>query len=120
MRLLPVVAILAGSFLAPAYGATPWCTLESRPSVVVTINDASGNPQPNASVSFTIDGGPVQQAESYCWQEPCNEWWAGEEQEGLFTITAVGTDGTNVTGQVQVVREDRCHIHTENMTLVLP
>jgi hypothetical protein len=126
MRLLSVIAVMVSSSASPAAVAPPWggaCTLSLEPSVVVQVVDAGGTPQPNSSVTFTLDGGPVEQA--YCrvfdpWPGNCIEWGVGEEQLGLFSITATDISGTSVTQDVPVTVRGRCHVETQYVTLVLP
>jgi len=126
MRLLPVV-VLVSAFLAPAYGtshaALP-CTLGMEPSVLVKVVDAGGNPQPQANVTFTLDGGPLEEQGCHRVFGPwpgtgCQEWYGGLEQLGMFTVTALGAGGTSATANVPVTVMGRCHVETQSVTLVL-
>jgi len=126
MHLLPVVAV-ASAFLAPAYVIpyvpTP-CTLGSQPTVEARVVDSGGNLQPYATVTFTLDGGPVEQGCIYNGGWPgtgCEWWFGGFDQLGVYTVTAVGPSGTSVTMDVPVTVMDRCnHVETQSVTLVLP
>jgi hypothetical protein len=94
-----------------------------EPSVLATVVDANGSPQPYADVTFMLDGGPVldQGCAMYSGASPggCQQWYGGFEQLGLFTVTAVGTNGS-VTRDVPVTLMGRCHVETQSVTLVLP
>jgi hypothetical protein len=119
--------LLVISLLLPACDA-PWkehfCTLEARSSVQVTVVDARGNPQRDARVTFTRDGGPEQQALCNGGRDPqqgnCDAWVTEYERPGLFVITATSADGQRTVRQQVTVTEDACHVHTESVQLVLP
>lgn len=125
--LLSTAAVLAISTLLPACDALweeHFCTLEARPSVQVTVVDAQGNPQWDARVTFTRDGGPEQQA--LCnggrdsQQGHCDTWVTEYEQPGLFVIQATSADGQRTVRQQVTVTQDECHVHSESVRLVLP
>jgi hypothetical protein len=132
MRLRPVCLLLAMSAVLPACGQ-PWqpigpiekaCTLESRASVVVTVVDTKGTVQRDARVTFTLDGGPEQQA--LCngslsgTPPPCDRWVPTYEQGGQYVITATSADGSSTAQARVTVREDECHVQTETVQLTLP
>ncbi len=100
-----------------------YCTLELRYSVVVRVVDTRGNPQPDARVTFTWDGGAEQSA--LCdgieqRRDDCDLWVAGYERAGEYVITATSTDGERSARQSVSVTEDECHVHTQQVTLTLP
>lgn len=100
-----------------------YCTLELRASVTVRVVDARGNPQRDARVTFTRDGGAEQQAlcnGSEQRKDDCDWWVTGYEQAGEYVITATSTDGQRSVRQSVSVTEDECHVHTQQVTLTLP
>ena len=123
MRLLSA-AVLAVSAVLPACGlASDYCTLEARPSVQVTVVDTRGNPQRDARVTFTRDGGPERLAlcdGSHQTQGSCDSWVTEYEEPGEFVITATSADGKRRVRQQVSVGEDECHVHTETVRLTLP
>jgi hypothetical protein len=102
---------------------TSFCTLEARPSVVVTVVGPVGTIIEDAHVTFTVNGGPEQAAECHFPSSTpargCTKWMAGWEASGEFTLTATSADGQS-SRQLQVsVSEDRCHVITEDVTITL-
>ncbi|WP_257457672.1 Ig-like domain-containing protein [Archangium lipolyticum] len=126
MRLFPTAAVLAVSALLPACEVpiSEYCTLEARPSVQVTVVDAQGNPQRDARVTFTRDGGPEQQAQCNGGRDPqqgnCDTWVTEYERPGQFVIKATSADGQRSVQQQVTVTEDECHVRSESVKLVLP
>lgn len=133
MRLHRAALLLAVSAVLPACGqpesAEPVvlghsCTLEARTSVRVTVVDTQGRTWRDARVTYTLNGGPEQQAKCFGSNQPgnCDFWWAGEENPGLFVITATSADGQlSVQQQVTVTEtEDKCHVVTEAVQLTIP
>jgi hypothetical protein len=123
MRLRRAALLLAVSAVLPACELpSSFCTLEARASVRVQVVDAQGNPQRNARVTFTRDGGPEQQA--WCngveaTSGNCDGWSAEYERPGLFVLTATSADGQRTVQQQVTVTEDECHVHTETVQLTL-
>ncbi|MCY1083578.1 Ig-like domain-containing protein [Archangium lansingense] len=100
-----------------------FCTLEARASVQVSVVDTKGNPQRDARVTFTLDGGAEQQAlcnGSEQAQGNCDTWVTGYEQPGDYVITATSADGQRTARQSVSVTEDECHVQTQTVTLKLP
>jgi hypothetical protein len=124
MRLHRVALLLAVSAVLPACGQPDsLCTLEARPSVGVTVVDTRGNLLRDARVTYTRDGGPVQQAQCFSPSNGaggCERWWTEPEQPGLFVITATSVDGQRTVQQQVTVTEDECHVLTETVQLTLP
>ena len=120
-----IAAILTLSAVLSACGNPDqtFCTLEARASVQVTVVDARGNPQRDARVTFTLGGGPEQQAlcnGSEQAQGNCDTWVTGYEEAGEYVITATSADGQRTARQSVSVAEDECHVHTQTVTLTLP
>jgi hypothetical protein len=127
MRLFPVTAVLVLSGILAACSDEieqgEFCTLESRASVVVSVVDPQGKAVEDARVTFSLDGGPDQQAE--CGDRGgtsggCARWLAEWERPGDFLITVTSADGKQSAHQQISVGEDRCHVITENVTVTLP
>jgi hypothetical protein len=102
------------------------CTLESRPSVRVTVVDARGHLQREARVTFTLDATPERPAlcngNHLRTDPPCDRWVASYEAPGLYVLTATSADGTRTARQEVTVGEtsDGCHVVTEDVRLTLP
>jgi hypothetical protein len=124
MRLLAALPVLTVLSLVSACSPPRLitCTLESRASVSVTVVDTQGNPQPDARVTFTRNGGPEQQALCLRNDQPsgCDAWVAEYEQPGEFLVTATSADGARKVQQGVVVDEDECHVLTQTVRLTLP
>jgi hypothetical protein len=88
------------------------CTAELRASVRLTVLDAAGNAAPDATVSYTVEGGASQ---------PCTlvgeGFTCGLEEDGRFVITAV-RDSERGEARTRV-RADVCHVDPEDVTLTL-
>ena len=88
--------------------------------MTVTVVDADAKPVPDAVVTFTLDGGPVRQAE--CWgpdPDTCDSWVAGVEEAGVFVISATSADGTLSAEATVTVKEGECHVDGQTVELVL-
>jgi hypothetical protein len=118
------LTVLAVSAVLPA--CSPFqsvCTLEARASVQVRVVDTRGNPQRDARVTFTRDGGPEQQAlcnGSHQVQGHCDTWVTEYERPGQYVITATSADGQRTARQSVSVGEDKCHVQSQSVTLTLP
>jgi hypothetical protein len=124
MRLRHASLLLAVSAMLPACASPDtFCTLEARAAVQVTVMDTRGGIQRDARVTFTVDGGPEEQALCNGGSQTggqCDRWVAGYERAGEYVITATSADGTR-TARTQVrVGEDECHVKTETVQLTLP
>ncbi|MDP6934855.1 MAG: hypothetical protein QGG40_18180 [Myxococcota bacterium] len=93
-------------------------------SVSVIGSDGELVTHDDLQVSFTVDGGDVEQAE--CIGEPCETWVAGWEQAGVFVVTAeidggdCGTETVRAEETVEVhVDAEGCHVNTRVLTLDL-
>ena len=120
-----IAAILTLSAVLSACGnpEQSLCTLEARASVQVTVVDPRGNPQRDARVTFTRNGGPEQQAlcnGNQQTQGNCESWVTEYEKPGEYVITATSADGQRTARQSVSVSEDECHVRTETVTLTLP
>lgn len=123
MRLASLTA-LAVSAVLPACGPSQsFCTLEARAAVQVKVVDTRGNPQRDARVTFTRDGGPEQQAlcnGSQQVQGNCDTWVTEYEKPGHYVITATSADGQRTVRQSVSVGEGECHVQSQTVTLMLP
>jgi hypothetical protein len=124
MRLRHACLLLAVSAVLPACARPESvCTLEARAAVQVTVVDTRGGIQRDARVTFTVDGGPEEQAlcnGSTPSGGQCDRWVTSYERAGEYVITATSADGTR-TARTQVrVGEDECHVKTESVQLTLP
>jgi hypothetical protein len=130
MRLPRPTALLALA-LAPLLSACGYlgprdCTDEARSSVVVSVVDASGAAVHDAVVRFSIDGGAEEMAQCMPISGGgggtpirCENWIAGWERGGNYTIKVESPDGTRRAEQQLTVTEDECHVKTEQVTLTL-
>jgi hypothetical protein len=124
MRLRHACLLLAVTVVHSACaGPASVCTLEARAAVQVTVVDPRGGIQRDARVTFTVDGGPEEQAQCNGTSQPagqCDRWVTSYERAGEYVITATSADGTR-TARTQVrVSEDECHVKTETVQLTLP
>ena len=124
MRFRLTCLLLAVSVVLPACSRPDSaCTLEARAAVQVMVVDTRGGLQRDARVTFTVDGGPEQQALCNGTSQPggpCDRWVTGYERAGEYVITATSADGTR-TARTQVrVSQDECHVKTETVQLTLP
>ena len=89
------------------------------PSVEVDVVDARGADVCDARVTFTVDGGPEQEAQRTT-RGLCSRWSTAWERAGVHVVTATSADGLrSVTGQVTVTQGE-CNVRPESLTLVLP
>lgn len=98
------------------------CTEIAVASVQVKVVDASNTVVMDAQVTFTLDGGPVEEAQ--CAVPPvsgggCGEWITAYERAGTFVVTAKSADGMKTASQTVLVEKDACHVITESITLTL-
>lgn len=92
------------------------CTDEARASVNVIVKDASGAPLNDATVTYSVDGGP---------STACDDFGDGSyacayEVAGDFVITATGADGASASSDTITVTEDECHVNAQAITITLP
>lgn len=85
------------------------CTRLYAASVVLTVEDADGNPVDDYTAEYSVDGGPA---------EPCDEGTCGYEAAGSFSIVVDAVGFAEQTIQVEV-SEDECHALTESVTVAL-
>jgi hypothetical protein len=127
MRLSPVTAVLVLSVnLAACSGEIEqegFCTFDARASVVVSVVDPQSKAVEDARVTFSLDGGPDQQAECSAGggtSGSCARWTAERERAGDFLIKVTSADGKHSAQQQISVGEDRCHVITETVAITLP
>ncbi len=125
MRLRHACLLLVISAVLPACARPDsFCTLEARAAVQVTVVDTQGGILRDARVTFTVDGGPEEQALCNGSQlqtaPPCDRWVTGYERAGEYVITATSADGTRTARTQVTVSEDECHVKTETVRLTLP
>jgi len=111
MRHLSLLAFLTGC--PGSQNSDLICDGSAAISVVVEIEDASGQPVEADRVVFGVDGGEAVDAE--CIGDPCVRWFAGYEQAGDFEITATRgeeSETVNVT-----VTEGECHVNGEQVVV---
>lgn len=88
------------------------CTNELRSSVSVRVEDASGAPVNEATLTYSVDGGA---------SKACDGSVCGWDEVGDFVITAEGAEGQMNTEEVTVQRaSDGCHADSQHVTVVLP
>jgi hypothetical protein len=121
---LPLCVILSACGLPDLLDndAGRFCTLDSRPSVVVTVVNPVGTIVDDARVTFSLNGGPEQLAECAAAPHPsggCTKWMAERETPGAFTLRATSVNGEHTQQQISV-SADECHVITEEVTLMLP
>ena len=117
---LSLLTLAALGACSPKYDV---CTLEARSSVQVTVVDTQGRTQRDAHVTFTLNGGPEQNA--LCdgganQGGDCTTWVTSYEQAGDYVITATSADGTRSAQSAVTVTEDTCHVITQSVMLTLP
>lgn len=126
MRRSCLACLLAAASLLAACGPPEVaCSTSLEPSVTIRVVDSSGAVVGDALVTYSLDQGAEQQAE--CISSPrgstasrCEEWAAGLEQPGTFTLSATSADGTRRATQTVSVQGGVCHVDTQQVQLVLP
>ena len=93
------------------------CTEEVRPSVVGTLESATGAPLAGAAVTWSfVDG---EMATQPCTLEG-NTFACGQEAAGILEITATATGHYPDVDLVEVsLTDDGCHVETEETAFVL-
>lgn len=81
--------------------------------MLLTVVDQAGVTLPGVSVSYQVDGGPIQN--QTCESGSC---FVGFEVAGTFSITAAKNGYSPASGTITVTR-DVCHVHPEPLTLRL-
>lgn len=91
------------------------CTEIAAASVSVQVVDGSGMPVSEATVTFSVNGGPAQNCETFM----SGSYVCGYEQAGMITITA--TNGTDTQMQTVTVTKtaDGCHVQGQSITITL-
>src|SRR5262245_14915151 len=90
MRTPPSFLLLAAAVVVPfvpACSPPVACLDYAVTSVSINVVDDQGAPVPTAHVTFSIDGGPEQDAECFGFEDPsagCTEWDAAWEKAGHF------------------------------------
>ena len=89
------------------------CNPVVRPSVIVTVVDAAGDPVDDAIVRYSLEGLPARS----CTPRGDASFGCAQEDQGRFVITAERGDEV---GEARVnVRADVCHVITENVSITL-
>lgn len=109
LLLLPLVGVMS-----PGCDQGQSCTLESRPSVSLSVVDAETGEDVDATVTFELDGDGPRMPE---------EGWPGtyvlaSEQEGTFSVT-ISADGYETVMEEYEVGADGCHVDTVEDTIEL-
>lgn len=100
------VALLLGVAGSSACVDGTACTLESRPSLTITVVDAqSGDPVEGAMVTFQVDGGEVRTPADTA----DNTFTLARDQAGVFKVT-IEADGYEPASAEYTVDEDECHV----------
>lgn len=120
-----LASLLAAASLSAACGPPFWgCTDVAEVAVAVRVVDSSGARVTDAVVTYTLDQGPEERAECFLplgsSTSQCEEWAAGYEQPGTYTVTATSADGTRRATRTVSVKGDGCAVYTQQVELVLP
>lgn len=91
------------------------CTTEARVSVTATVETDGGAAVPDATVTWSVDGGAAQGCEA--WPES-PDYACGFEVAGAITVVA-SADGFETASEVVEVPADACHVVSQTVTLVL-
>jgi hypothetical protein len=91
------------------------CTTEARVSVMVTLEASDGAAIQDATVTYAAAGSDDLPCEAWP-EEPA--YACGFEVEGEVTVTAVA-DGFSRVSETVDVPADRCHVETQDLSLVL-
>ncbi|MBL8334287.1 MAG: hypothetical protein JNM08_14345 [Rubrivivax sp.] len=83
------------------------CTLEVRPSVMVTAVDDQGRTLTDVRIDYRLNGGALRTLQ--CEAAPCA---VGQEEAGSFSLTATKAGHAQATATV-VVPRDLCHVQTQ-------
>ena len=90
------------------------CSAEARTSVRVSVEDADGAPLDVDTVTFS---NPGEFTERDCTQFAVGDWSCGQEAEGNLVVRV--TRGAQEVEREVDVSADRCHVETEEITVVL-
>lgn len=104
--LLPVVVL--------ASACDSDCTEIALASVTLEVRSAAGQPLPDADVTFTLDGGPERDAESF----GDGTFVLGREEPGAFEAT-VAAEGHEPETRSYTVTADACHVDPVEDEVVL-
>ena len=99
--LMPLALLLASACEEETLVA---CTDDLRYAIDLTVVDDSGVPIPEATVTYSVDGGPTEDCNGVDGYHSCGPELAGEYE---LTIEA---DGYDVETVVEEVLEDACHV----------
>lgn len=116
MRLLVCLLALSSSSLTACVPGGTACTLEAIAGLVVTVEDAQGEPICDATV-VAVDG-DFEETLAPVGGEPC-AYAGAHERAGTYRIE-VGKEGfqTEVVEDV-VVEDGECHVAPEQVAVVL-
>jgi hypothetical protein len=129
VRPIRVLLSLAATSLLPACGALSLgdvsCTDEFIASTRTTVVNARGEPQRDARVTFSVDGGPEQDAWCVGGSQASGglgcDAWETPDQKGTFVLRATSADGQRRVEQQLNVPGDECHAEeTVPVQFVLP
>jgi hypothetical protein len=116
LALVPVASLL--SACGPSEGV---CDDSVRHSVIVRVVNTQGFDVMHATITYTVNGGPVRQANcSGPAGNACREWVAGFEEVGIFVLNARNPEGTRRASETVTVQEGICRVDTQQVTLTLP
>lgn len=100
--------------------ADPMCTLEARPSAIVSLTDERGDEiaGPHATVTYSL-GSSTANHVAPCTDATCEHWRVGYEKSGPISINAAACGGEGAT-QIDVgMTSDGCHVDTEYVELTV-
>ena len=122
-RLRPVSLVLLCVLSSACDHDEPvFCTAEVVPSVRVEVVDGQGKPR-DARVTFTLNGGPPQQAlcqgKHPTQPDTCANWVAGQEAAGEIVVTAASPRSSSTASHQLLITRGECHVRTQELTLVL-
>lgn len=92
------------------------CTDLAAASVTAYVVDAEGNPIPEATATFTVDGGAVQDCESFT----DGTYICGWEQAGTIAVTIEAEGFVAATQEVTVGMDaEECHVEQQILDFTL-
>lgn len=119
---LPLRAVLwmtACSLSACASSAED-CTDVFIPAVLISVVNSQGAAVLDARVSYSVDGGPMNQAVCNDTLATGCETWLTPDQPGDYRVRATSKDGARSVEQRVLVEADGCHARGQSLRLTLP
>lgn len=108
---------LAALALLPSAGcSSPACTADIRWSVDVYVVDGADKPISDATVTYSVDGGPQRECDHFDVQS--NVYGCGQDEAGHIVVTA--TRGASTKTAEADVEDGECHVAGVDVTITLP